>query len=90
MKKKMSENMNDTEIEYVSVEDPLKVHRSAVNGTTLVSEIPNIIHKKNVIFVTGQDKKQFQLQVINFVKSKHFFFFFLRVNLAIMLHEIFQ
>ena len=34
---KMSENMNDTEIDYASVEDPLNIHKSASNETTLFS-----------------------------------------------------
>ena len=34
--KETSENMNDIEIGYASVEDPLNIHRSASNQTTLV------------------------------------------------------
>ena len=30
----MREKMNDTEIEYASVEDPLNIHSSASNETT--------------------------------------------------------
>ena len=44
----MSENRNDTETEYASVEDHLKMHRAASNETTLVSEIPNILKRKMV------------------------------------------
>ena len=60
-KKEMTENIYDrSEIEFASVEDPLNVHTTASNETTLVS-----------------------------VNSKHFYIFFLRVNLTIMVLEIF-
>ena len=58
--KEMSENMNDTEIEYVSVKDPVNIHRSASNDTTLVSEVPNMVNEENVIIVPAQGIKQFQ------------------------------
>ena len=54
--------MNDTEIEYASVEDPLKIHRSTSNETALVSEIPNIINEENVIIAPGQGKKSFNFK----------------------------
>ena len=56
-KKKNSENRNDTETECDSVEDALNMHRTALNETTLVSEIPNIINKENVLIAPGQGKK---------------------------------
>ena len=39
---KMSENINNTESEadYASVEDPLNMHRTASDETTLVPEVP--------------------------------------------------
>ena len=54
--KEMSENTNDTEVEFASVEELLNIHRSESNKTTLVSEIPNIINKVNVIIAPGQGK----------------------------------
>ena len=56
-KKKNSENRNDTKTECASVEDPLNMHRTASNETTLVSEIPNIINEENVLIAPGQGKK---------------------------------
>ena len=58
----MTENNNDrSETEFASVDDLLNMHRTASNGTTLVSQIPNIINKENVIIPSGQiKKKQFQ------------------------------
>ena len=84
----MSENRNDSETEYALVEDPLNMHRTASNGATLVSKIPNIINEENVIIAPRKEKKL--ILVINFVQRKHFLIFFLRVNLAIMLLEVFQ
>ena len=37
--KEVSENRDDTKAEYASDENPLKMHRSTSNETTLVSEI---------------------------------------------------
>ena len=90
--KEMSKNndKNASEVEYVSAEDPLNMHRNATNETTLISEIANIINEKNVIIDPGQGKHQFLFWVINFVKNKHFLIFFLNVNLAIMFLEIFK
>ena len=56
--KEITENINDrSETEFASVEDPLILHRTASNETTLVSEIPNIINDKNVIIAPGQRQK---------------------------------
>ena len=54
----MRENVNNTKskTEYASVEDPLKMHGTASNETTLISEIPNITNEENVIIETGQGK----------------------------------
>ena len=49
-------NENASEAEYASVEDPLNMHRTATNKTTLISEIPNIIDEENVIIAPGQVK----------------------------------
>ena len=55
----MTENINyRSETEFTSIEDPLNMHRTALNETTLVSEIPNMINNENVIIVPGQGKKQ--------------------------------
>ena len=57
-RKQITENINDrTETEFASVEDPLNMHRTASNETTLVSEILNIISDENVIIAPGQGKK---------------------------------
>ena len=49
-KKEMTENINGrSETQFALVEDPLNMHRTASNETNLVSEIPNIINKENVI-----------------------------------------
>ena len=45
------------ETEYDSVKDPLSVHRTVLNETALVSEIPYIINDENVIIAPGQGKK---------------------------------
>ena len=86
-KKEMTENIYDrSEIEFASVEDPLNVHTTASNETTLVSEIPYTINEEKYYNCTGAKKR---FEVINFVNSKHFYIFFLRVNLTIMVLEIF-
>ena len=54
--KKMSENINDTETEYATIEDPLSLHRTSSNATSVISEIPNIINEENVIIAPGQIK----------------------------------
>ena len=49
--KEMTGNWNNrSETEFNSVEDPLNMHRTVLNQTILVSEIPNIIKasKKSV------------------------------------------
>ena len=53
----MTEKINDrSKTEFASDEDPLKMHRTASNEITLVSEIPNIINNKNNIIAPGQRK----------------------------------
>ena len=87
----MSENRNDAGTEYASVEDPLSMHRTASNETTLSSEIPNVILEENVIIVPGQEK--FSASILSeeyFVDRKHFLIFFLGVDLAIILLEMFR
>ena len=71
--KEMTGNWNNrSETEFNSVEDPLNMHRTVLNQTILVSEIPNIINQENGITAPGQAKNQFQYLTMNFVKSKHF------------------
>ena len=42
----MIENINyRNETEFASVKDPLNIHRTGSNETTLVSEIPNVIRE---------------------------------------------
>ena len=53
-KKKMSENINDTETEYATIEDPLSLHRTSSNVTCVISEIRNIIIEENVILHQGK------------------------------------
>ena len=90
--KEMNKNNNENanEAEYASVEDPLNMHRTATNETTLISDIPNIINEENVIIAPGQRKTPVSTWVMNFVKNKRFLIFFLRVNLATVCLEIFQ
>ena len=57
--KEMSESINDTETECVSVKDVINIYRTASNETTLVSEIINIINEEYVTTAPGQGKKQF-------------------------------
>ena len=45
------------ETEYGSVENPLSMHRTGSNKTTLVSEIPSMINDENVIISQGEGKK---------------------------------
>ena len=56
-----TKSMNDTETEHISVENPLIMHNTASNETTLVSEIPNIINEENLIMAPRQKMNQFQL-----------------------------
>ena len=51
---KISENINDTEIEYASVEDPLAMQRTA--STALIFEISNIFNEESFIVAPGQGK----------------------------------
>ena len=53
----MSEVINDTETEYVSVEDLLNLLRTVSNIRNLISEIQNINNEENVIIALGQRKK---------------------------------
>ena len=64
------------------------MQRTASNETTLVSEIANIINDKYIIIASGQ-RKISAISSDEFCKVKHFRIFFLRVNLSIMLLEIF-
>ena len=57
--KEMSKNMNDTEKEYGSVEQPLNIHWFGSNETTLVSEMTNIT-RKMLLLNQGIEKKQVQ------------------------------
>ena len=57
----MTKNINDrSETKFASVEDPLNMHKTESNETTLASEIPNIINDENIIIAAGQEKKQLQ------------------------------
>ena len=51
----VKENVNESKTEYASVEDPLNIHRTVSNETTLVSDIPNIVSNQNII-APGQGK----------------------------------
>ena len=58
MGKKMTENIIDrSETEPATVDNSLNIHRTALNKTTLVSEIPNIINEEMFIITLGQGKK---------------------------------
>ena len=90
--KEMTENTNDrSDTEFASVEDHLNMHRTASNKTTLVFQIPNIINEENVIIAPGQGKTPVSILNDEFCEGHSYFhIFFLRVNLAIMLLDIFQ
>ena len=65
MEQKMIENVNDTrsETEFASVEDPPNIQRTVSNETTtLVSEIPNIIDKENVIIDEKEKNTSFDFK----------------------------
>ena len=40
-----SNNENTSEAEYASVKDPLNMHRTVTNKTTLISEILSVINE---------------------------------------------
>ena len=70
---KNTENINDRcETGFLSVEDPLNMHRSASNETTLVPEIPNIISEKHVITVPGQGKNPVSILSDEFCEEQAF------------------
>ena len=51
----MTENINDgSETVSALIDDLLNMLITALNETTLVSEIPNIIHEENVIIAPGK------------------------------------
>ena len=74
-----------------SVTNPLSRHKAVSNETlSFLNIILNVIADKNVTITHGLQKKTVSILLEEFVKSKHFHIIFLRVNLAIMLLEIFQ
>ena len=56
--KEITENTygNRSETEFTLVEDPLNMHRTTTNETTLASKAPNMINNKNVIIAPRQRK----------------------------------
>ena len=66
------ENVNETETEYASVEDPLNIHRTASNETTLVSDIPNIVNNENIIFAPSQEKTPVSVLIDEFCGEQTF------------------
>ena len=69
----MTENINDrSKTEFASDEDPLKMHRTASNEITLVSEIPNIINNKNNIIAPGQRKTPVSILSDEFCEEQAF------------------
>ena len=56
--KEISENTygNRSKTEFTLVEDPLNMHRTTTNETTLASKAPNMINNKNVIIAPRQRK----------------------------------
>ena len=59
--KSMSKNINGTisETEFASVKDSLNMYRTATMETSLASETPNTIKKKNVTMHKGKEKNSF-------------------------------
>ena len=49
-------NVNESKTKYASVEDPLNIHQTGSNETTLVSNIPNTVNLENIIIAPGQGK----------------------------------
>ena len=78
----MSENRNDAGTEYASVEDPLSMHRTASNETTLSSEIPNVILEENVIIAPGQEKFSASILSDEFCGQEAFSYLFPRGRLG--------
>ena len=69
----MTENINDrSKTEFASDEDPLKMHRTASNEITLVSEIPNIINNKNNTIAPGQRKTPVSILSDEFCEEQAF------------------
>ena len=54
----MNENANATknETEYASHQDSLNMHRTALNETSLVSDIPNIINGEMLLLHQVKEK----------------------------------
>ena len=76
-----------------SVEDPLSMHRTGSNETTLVLEIPSIINDENVIIAPGQGKKTVSVSISNneFWEEQAFPYLFLKGKFGyIKLLEKFQ
>ena len=65
-------NVNKTETEYVSVEDPLNIHRTTSNETSLVSDIPNIVKDENIIIAQGQGKTRVSILSDEFCEEQAF------------------
>ena len=65
-------NENASETEYASVEDHLNMHKTATNGTTLISEISNIINEENVFIAPGQGKTSVSILDDEFCEKQAF------------------
>ena len=61
--KTLSKKVTQNELQFSLIEDPLNMHRSGTNETVLVSEVPNIFDKENVIKAPKQEKSP--LTVLN-------------------------
>ena len=71
--KEVAENINGrSETEFALFEDPLKMHITASNGTTPVSEIRNITNDEDVIIAPGQIKNQLSTFSNKFCEKKAF------------------
>ena len=89
--KELGENMNDAEIDYASVENPLNIHRFPLNEATLISEIPNLINEENVIIAPGQGKNLVSILSDEFCEERTFPYLLpADINFAIMLLRRFQ
>ena len=69
------ENVNESEAEYASVEDPLNIHRTTSNETTLVCDIPNIVSNQNIIIAPGQGKTPVSVLSDEFCEEQVFPYF---------------
>ena len=60
------------------MEDPLNMHRTASNKTTLVFQIPNVINEENIIIAPGQGKTPVSILNDEFCEGHSYFHLLLK------------